>query len=258
MLTAFAVFVAFASARNATKDINHFLLTPTHNSLYKWGLYKPHTIFSVKDRQATPTTFGIMWFPTGTRDLDADLVYYVSDLKDPRDSYSFDYHNGQNLSVQEVTDHTNNVRFTIKWAKTKTPKPGEQFWEAEVAGEQIDKNGKDIALSLIFFATTELPGSYFEIQDTSIHTEYVRKCHTRTSECADAENANYYRFGSKSGAGAVGDVLQIGLNAYDRDSLWEVKDFVSAYRANFSDFTDKDPEPEPFPTLLGTVRSKIF
>ena len=52
-LLAFAiicVLAPLADARNATKDVSEFLLTPEYMAAYKWGTYKPMTLFSVQDR----------------------------------------------------------------------------------------------------------------------------------------------------------------------------------------------------------------
>ena len=192
-----------------------------------------------------------MWYPTGTRDIESEMVYYTSDLKDPRDTFYYEYHNGRNLTIQHVKDHANNVHFTITWVKTKDTEPGEHYWEASVVGEQIDSSGKALKLTVVFVATTQLEKSYFEVLDKWYHTEYTRKCHTRSEICSDAEEALLYRFGSKAVSGNKGDTLQIGLNVDDRSGLWNVRDFISAYYKNFTDFTD-DNQPQPT-GLLGSL-----
>ena len=220
---------AVCGKRPDPPTIESLVKTPEYMAKMRWGTYLSMYLHTMSERKRDTTTFGIMYYPKGSRNLEKDLRWRTVDVRD-HGSFGYEYHNGEDFYQQFIEDQEFNVRFTITTLKSEYSTTSQE-WSTRVTAKKIDQ-AKDLKINLIFYGTTKEHGSYFSLHKAHQDTiEVARRCSNGTDDfvCEQAKEYGEYRIGGKALAGAAGDLEFLTLNIANVSRLWDAKSIAMAY-----------------------------
>ena len=127
---------AVCGKRPDPPTIESLVKTPEYMAKMRWGTYLSMYLHTMSERKRDTTTFGIMYYPKGSRNLEKDLRWRTVDVRD-HGSFGYEYHNGEDFYQQFIEDQEFNVRFTITTLKSEYSTTSQE-WSTRVTAKKID------------------------------------------------------------------------------------------------------------------------